>query len=208
METVDAVAIPTADININIITNNDVRDGANATANPDTAALATTTSDKGLNAVAAPATAKDTTGKFPRDHLDVHVLVQGNIWIRRWVKRILLCSLDHVFQLLDDHDTAFRQEPDSIKKMKQGDATWTTSKVTLGWVIDTTAKTITLPPHRIDRLRKILESIAPDQRTIATKDWHKVLGELRSMSIAFPGSVGLFLCCRRLSVVKTQRGPV
>ena len=27
---------------------------------------------------------------------------------------------------------------------------------------------------------------------IATKDWHKVLGELRSISITLPGSVGLY----------------
>ena len=76
--------------------------------------------------------------------------------------------------------------------MKQGDATWTTSKVILGWLINTTAKTIALASHHIERLRDILESIAPDQRTIATKDWHKVLDELRSMSMAFPGLVDLF----------------
>ena len=76
--------------------------------------------------------------------------------------------------------------------MKQEDATWTTSKVILGWLIDTTAKTIKIPPHRIDRLSEILHSIAPDQKTIAAKDWHKVLGELRSVSIALPGLVGLF----------------
>ena len=76
--------------------------------------------------------------------------------------------------------------------MKQGDSTWTTSKVVLGWLIEITAKTIKLQPHRIKRLLKILESIAPDQKTIAMKDWHKVLDELRSMLIALPGSVGLF----------------
>ena len=119
-------------------------------------------------------------------------LVQGNIWTRRWVKRILLRLLDPVFRPIGNHDNAFRQEPASIKKMKQGDATWTTSTVILGWLIDTTAKTISLSPHRIDCLREILDSIAPDQKTIATKDWHKVLGELPSMSIALPGSVGLF----------------
>ena len=75
--------------------------------------------------------------------------------------------------------------------MKEGDATWTTSKVILGWLIDTTAKTITLPPHRRDRLREILDTLSPDQRTIAAKDWHKVLIELRSMSLALPGLVGL-----------------
>ena len=48
------------------------------------------------------------------------------------------------------------------KKMKQGDATWTTSKVILGLLIDTTAKFIALPPHRIEHLREILESIASE----------------------------------------------
>ena len=76
--------------------------------------------------------------------------------------------------------------------MKQGDATWTTSKVILGWLIDTTAKTIALPPHCIERLREILGSIALGQRTIAMKDWHKVVCELCSMSIALPSSVALF----------------
>ena len=41
--------------------------------------------------------------------------------------------------------------------MKQGNATWTTLKIILGWLIDTTAKTIKFPPHRIERLREILE---------------------------------------------------
>ena len=41
--------------------------------NPDAAATTTPTSSEGLNAAAAPATAKDTTGKYPRDRLDVHV---------------------------------------------------------------------------------------------------------------------------------------
>ena len=71
--------------------------------------------------------------KKPLRYWDIYVddfcgLVQGNQWTRRWVKQILLRLLDRVFHLLDDNDTAFRQEPVSIKKMKQGDATWTTSK--------------------------------------------------------------------------------
>ena len=58
----------------------------------------------------------------------------------------------------------------SIKKVKQVDATWITSKVIFGWLIDTTAETIALLPHHISCLRDILESIASDQKTIATKD--------------------------------------
>ena len=97
-------------------------------------------------------------------------LVQGNRWTCRWVKRILLRSLDRVFKPLDDDDTVSPQRPVSLIKMKQGDATWTTSKVILGWLIDTTAKTIELPSHRVKRLLEILDSITLDQKTIATKD--------------------------------------
>ena len=62
----------------------------------------------------------------------------------------------------------------------------------LGWKIDTVAQTIALLPHRAVRLTGILDSIPATQRTIPTKTWHKVLGELRSMSIALPGARGLF----------------
>ena len=133
----------------------------------------------------------------PLRYWDIYVddfcgLVQGNRWTRRMVKRILFSSLDKVFRPLDALDTVFRQEPASMKKLKQGDACWTTSKVILGWFIDTITKTISLPPHRATRLLEILDAIPADQRLIATKDWHRVIGELRSMAIALPGATGLF----------------
>ena len=59
-------------------------------------------------------------------------LVQGNLWTHRWVKQILLRLLDRVFRPLEDNNTAFCQEPASIKKLRQGDAAWTTFKVILG----------------------------------------------------------------------------
>ena len=119
-------------------------------------------------------------------------LVQGNKRTRRLVKRLLFRSLDKVFRPVDDLDTRFRQEPASLKKLKKGDATWATTKLILGWLVDTIHKTITLPPHRVARLSEILASIGPEQQYVSTKDWHKVLGELRSMSLALPGSLGLF----------------
>ena len=133
----------------------------------------------------------------PLKYWDIYVddfcgLVQGNEWERRTVKRILFQALDKVFRPLDKHDTKFRQEPASIKKLKKGDAKWATSMTILGWLIDTINKTITLPSHRADRLLEILHSIPNTQRTIATKEWHKIIGELRSMSIALPGCKGLF----------------
>ena len=86
----------------------------------------------------------------------------------------------------------FRQEPASLKKLKKGDGYWTTNKVILGWQIDTVAKTMILPQHRINRLHEILALIPPALKVVAIKDWHKLLGELRSMAISLPGSLGLF----------------
>jgi hypothetical protein len=62
----------------------------------------------------------------------------------------------------------------------------------LGWLIDTVQATVTLPPHRIERLHSIIHSIAPSQRRVSLQKWHKILGELRPMSLAIPGARGLF----------------
>jgi len=85
-----------------------------------------------------------------------------------------------------------RQEPASVKKLKKGDAAWSTRKVVLGWMLDTVDKTIELPEHRFARFQLILKDIRPNQRRTTAKVWHRVLGELRSMAIAIPGARGLF----------------
>ena len=51
---------------------------------------------------------------------------------------------------------------------------------------------ITLQPHRVERLREILSIIPRSQKRIGVDKWHQVLGELRSMVLALPGSRGLF----------------
>jgi hypothetical protein len=157
----------------------------------------TPTDGEGVPAPNVPATPATKPFHRPIKYWDIYVddfcgLVQGNKWERRAVKRILFQALDKVFRPLDESDTKYRQEPASIKKLKQGDACWTTSKIILGWLVDTINKTISLPSHRADRLSEILHSIPHTQRTIATKEWHKVIGELRSMSVAIPGCKGLF----------------
>ena len=110
----------------------------------------------------------------------------------RRVRRTLLHAIDDVFRPLDGDDSPLRREPVSLKKLRQGDCTWSTVKLVLGWIIDTVAMTIHLPPHRVERLWEILDSIPRSQKRTSIKKWHKVLGELRSMSIALPGSRNLF----------------
>jgi hypothetical protein len=76
--------------------------------------------------------------------------------------------------------------------MKKGDATWATRKNIMGWTVDTLAMTVELPPHRVERIFELLDSVTPGQRRISTNKWQKLLGELRSMVLAIPGGRGLF----------------
>ena len=108
------------------------------------------------------------------------------------VRRALLHAVDSVFRPTDFHDDVTRREPVSLKKLRKGDVSWSTLKNVLGWMIDTVAMTIALPPHRVERLAQILASIPPTQKRTSVRKWHKVLGELRSMAIALPGARGLF----------------
>jgi hypothetical protein len=117
---------------------------------------------------------------------------QGSPDRLRRIRRILLHAIDTIFRPLDDADSPFRNEPASVKKMLQGDANWSTCKTLLGWIVDTTAMTLSLPPRRLQRLADILNSIPRSQKRISIQRWHTVLGELRSMAMAIPGTRGLF----------------
>jgi hypothetical protein len=59
-------------------------------------------------------------------------------------------------------------------------------------IIDTVLMTLELPPRRQQRLSALLDSIHPSQKRLSLNLWHRLLGELRSMSIALPGARGLF----------------
>ena len=132
----------------------------------------------------------------PLEYVDVFVddflaLAQGD-QARKRVRRILMKAIDDVFRPMDFYDKLERRDPISIKKLKKGDCSWSTIKIMLGWILDTVNMVIKLPEHREKRLAEILSSIPRTQKRISVKKWHKVLGELRSMSLALPGSRHLF----------------
>jgi len=110
----------------------------------------------------------------------------------RRVRRIMMHAIDSVIRPLKPGDNPFRKEPVSLTKLRQGDCSWGTIKEVLGWVTDTVNMTIQLPQRRLERLAEILNSIPTSQKRTSVKKWHKVLGELRSMSIALPGARNLF----------------
>jgi hypothetical protein len=115
----------------------------------------------------------------------------------------LLEAVNEVFHPLSPADPPTRQEPVSVKKLLEGDGSWSTIKLVLGWILDTESLTIRLPIHRVEHLWEIFDKIPPTQRRISIKKWHRVLGELRSMSLAFPGSRNIFSTMQNALASKT-----
>ena len=148
--------------------------------------------------------------KVPSSYVDVYVddfiaLAQHD---KPRIRKILLHAVDSIFRPTDFKDGIYRREPVSIKKLKQGDLSWNTTKLVLGWIIDTVAMTITLPAHRQERLGEILHSIPRTQKRISIKKWHKILGELRSMSLALPGARNLFSILQAALSASTMTGRI
>lgn len=123
---------------------------------------------------------------------DFLVAAQGPPSALTRTKRTLLHTIDDVFRPLEPTDPPHRTEPISTSKLAKGDGSWSTRKKLLGWTVDSTAMTITLPPRRLARLHDLLDSIPPTRNRLSVDTWHQLLGELRSMSLALPGSRGLF----------------
>jgi hypothetical protein len=63
--------------------------------------------------------------------------------------------------------------------------------------------TIQLPPHCVEHLWEILDEIPPTQRRSSIKKWHRVLGELRSMSLALQGLRSIFSTMQNALALKT-----
>mmetsp|Transcript_905 Transcript_905/g.1359 ORF Transcript_905/g.1359 Transcript_905/m.1359 type:complete len:413 (+) Transcript_905:2296-3534(+) len=110
------------------------------------------------------------------------------------LRRRLLYNINDIFRPNSNDDFEhhpLRREPISDKKLLQGDAAWATVGIVVGWLLDTCNGTLQLPPHCLDRLALILDEILA-RPTATCKQWHRLLGELRSMTFAIPGGKGLF----------------
>jgi hypothetical protein len=125
-------------------------------------------------------------------YVDDFLLVAQTKRQQRRLLRATLHAIDQVLRPLQPGDPALRKEPASVKKLKQGDAFWSTQKRILGWDLDTVAGTLSLPQHRRDRLYALLDIVQPPRKRLPISTWHKILGELRSMAPGLPGSRGLF----------------
>ena len=135
--------------------------------------------------------------QLPIRLVDVYVddlvgATQGGAEAEIYLTRVILHSLDRVFRALGPEDLPERQEPASLPKLQKGDGFMSTRKTVLGWLLDTIAMTLQLTARRYARLVEILDELPRSRKRVSIQTWHKVLGELRSMAVAIPGSRGLF----------------
>ena len=77
--------------------------------------------------------------------------------------RHLSRTIDEIFRPNDKYDIT-REEPISLKKLRKGDAAWSTKKVILGWEIDTEKQVPTLPEDRKASLLALLDTVPPSAR--------------------------------------------
>ena len=73
----------------------------------------------------------------------------------------------------------------------KGDRGWSKRKEVLSWILDTERGTLELTDHHKCRISDIFDSLR-DRWRVGVKTWQRVLGELRFMGPAIPGSAGLF----------------
>ena len=117
------------------------------------------------------------------------------------LRRHLLHAVDEILAqptLEEKH----RNEAISLKKLLKGDGSWNTRKLVLGWIIDTIRQTIELPAHRKESLAQIFNELKGAKR-VSNKSWMSILGKLRFVSVAVPGSAGLF-CALQLALTKAN----
>ena len=98
-------------------------------------------------------------------HVEVYLddfigITQGGAKKRRQMTRYLFCAINELLRT-NNKDYIGREEPISLKKLRKGDATWSTKKVILGWEIDTAKQVLTLPDDRKSSLLALLDTVPP-----------------------------------------------
>ena len=134
----------------------------------------------------------------PLQYVDVYIddfmALAQTLPVATNLRRRLMFNINDVFRANSrpsDFLDPVRREPISQKKLDQWDASWKTTGTVLGWLIDTVAGTLCLPPHRLERLHALLVDLISTAQS-SVSQWHRLLGELRSMVLALPGCEGLF----------------
>ena len=83
-----------------------------------------------------------------------------------------------------------------MKKLLAGEGDWTCVNEVLGWILDTEARTVTLPERKLEEILTLVD-ISATQRSMGRKDLERLVGRLRSMHLTVPGAVAHLLHIQR-----------
>ncbi len=124
---------------------------------------------------------------------DFLALRQGTPDQLRQARRHIFHTIDLLFRPNDEHDR-HRKTPNSIKKLRLGDANWATRKQLLGWIVDSVQRIILLPAARYTKIRALLDTFPRSAHRCTLHKWQVLCGNLRSILPMLPGGSGLFSC--------------
>jgi hypothetical protein len=117
----------------------------------------------------------------PLAQIDIYVndfigVAQGSHPFLERVRRTLFETVDEVLHPLEETDAcANREEPISVKKLRKGDGAWNTTKVILGWKLNTLTLTTELTPSKFACLHQILD-IPTTQKRAGLQKWQQHSG--------------------------------
>ena len=112
---------------------------------------------------------------------------QGDVGQNQWASELTIRALKEIFPYLPTEV----KDSVSLKKSLQGDGDLSQVKEIIGWIISTQSGTLRLPPKQLAELNILLD-IPPSQRCMSTKKLERLIGNLCSIHLAIPGSVGHF----------------
>ena len=117
---------------------------------------------------------------------DFVILQQGSRNDKLQAIRNLFHCIDRFLRPNDDAD-AGRQEPNSLKKLWNGDAFFSTCKKVLGWIFHNETFWLQLTERRRTSVLRLLDDILAHPRRCAKRKWESLLGTIRSLCMGIPG---------------------
>jgi len=133
--------------------------------------------------------------RHPLSYVDIYIDDFLAIAQQPYLTSTLAHTVNGILSIFRDQpheaDATTRKHIISHSKLLKGDATWSTEKTVLGWLLNTADMTLSLPGHKVARLHQIIQEMLQKNRT-SRRQWQRLLGELRHMSTAIRGAKFLF----------------
>ncbi|KAL7523596.1 hypothetical protein ACHAWF_000588 [Thalassiosira exigua] len=98
-----------------------------------------------------------------------------------------------------------REEPISLKKLREGEGLWDVRKEIMGWLFDGATRCIELATKKQEAILKELRTILRMKNGVQFNRVQKILGKMRHAAIGIPGGKGLFGPINRLLAIEPTK---